>query len=121
MVLLVMHLFQSLPHFVPKALIEFPCILREKVCKTLELNNPFNKVINYWITKEGSNDFDIEDVDEISINPKSSIHFPIWFASRLSTEVRAKLTFTSKGGEGATQAAALVFELVSNVYSKKSE
>lgn len=47
------------------------------------------------------------------------VAFPVRFQSRISTMVKGKVIFTNKK-EGNVQAAAMVFELVSNVYERNS-
>ena len=53
------------------------------------------------------------------IEPGQSVPFPVRFQSRISKQVRGKVVFTDKK-EGNVQAAAMVFELVSNVYERNS-
>ena len=117
MVLFCMQLFQTLPHYVPKAIIEFPCILGEAVKKTIELTNPYKSPISYWVALEGT-DFSI-DQTEIRIEPDATVNFDVTFTSRVSKVVNGKILFTNKK-EGNIQAAPLAFDLKSNVYSRKS-
>ena len=42
-------LYQSLPHYVPKASIEFPAVLGDLVTKNIELSNPSKNPISYWV------------------------------------------------------------------------
>lgn len=53
------------------------------------------------------------------IEPGTTVNFPIKFQSRISNPVHGKVIFTNKK-EGNVQAAAMVFELVSNVYERNS-
>ena len=121
MVLFCLTLFLGLPNYIPKATIEFPCVLGERVTKTVELTNPSNKPITYWVKLEGSPDFVLEHPDEFSIEPKSSELFPIHFQSRIFSSISARLRLTSRVSETSARAAALVFQLVSKVHSRKSE
>ena len=82
-----------------------------------ELSNPTLKTIYYWVKYEGNNDFTPE-TDEVRIDPKSIVKFKVKFSSRISKSVGGRITFTNKK-EGNAQAAALVFELKSNVNKKK--
>ena len=111
-------LYQSLPHYVPKASIEFPAVLGDLVTKNIELSNPSKNPISYWVKLIGSSDFSIEQ-EQVRIEPGQSVAFPVRFQSRISTLVKGKVIFTNKK-EGNIQAAALVFELVSNVYERNS-
>jgi hypothetical protein len=115
-VLFCLQLYQGLPHYIPKCKITFTCPLGEKIEKKLDLSNTSNKPINYWIRIEGSLDFSIDGAESLSIPPKQSVQFPVFFQSRVTTPVqRAKLSFTNRSNDGSAQAAALVFELVSDV------
>ena len=118
LLLFCVQLYQSLPHYIPKAQIEFPATLGDLVTKNIELSNPSKNPISYWVQCEGSKDFTIEE-KEIRIDPGGTINFPIQFQSRISAPVTGKVIFTNKK-EGNVQAAAMVFELVSNVHSRNS-
>ena len=62
MLLLVLDLYQSLPHFVPKASIEFPFI-RNRVWQTLELSNLFNKLSIIELIKNWALILNIDYID----------------------------------------------------------
>lgn len=49
MLLFCVQLYQSLPHYIPKATIEFPATLGDLVTKTIELSNPSKNPISYWV------------------------------------------------------------------------
>ena len=49
------------------------------------------------------------------MNPREKYEFPVKFSARLSKPMSARVFFTNKREEGHTQAAALVFDLVSKV------
>jgi hypothetical protein len=67
----------------------------------------------------GKLDIDSDKRVSIKIEPGQTIPFPIRFISRISKVVKGKVIFTNKR-EGNVQAAAMVFELVSNVYERNS-
>lgn len=115
MIILLVQLYQTLPNYIPKCAITFSCTLGDDVTKTIELNNPASKPINYWINIEGSSDFFVEDQKEIILSAKSKGSLAVTFRSRLSSEVTAKLSLTSRNAEGYASAAAMVFELKSHV------
>lgn len=53
-ILFIMHLLHTLPHYIPKAApIIFSCVLGEEIIKNIELTNPTNKPISYWVKIEG--------------------------------------------------------------------
>lgn len=118
LLLFCVQLYQALPHYIPKATIEFPAVLGDLVTKNIELSNPSKTTISYWVKLIGANDFTIEQTN-VKIEPGMTIPFPIRFQSRISKVVKGKVIFTNKR-EGNVQAAAMVFELVSNVYERNS-
>ena len=118
MLLFCVQLYQGLPHYIAKAQIEFPAVLGDQVTKNIELSNPSKNPICYWVKLDGCQDFSIED-EPVKIDPGQQINFPIKFQSRISKQVTGKVIFTNKK-EGNVQAAAMVFELVSNVYERNS-
>lgn len=118
MILFAIHLFQTLPHFLPKQTIEFTCLLDELVTKHIVLTNPSNKPIYYWARLQGHKDFSIEN-DYVKVEPRSQVQFPVAYHSKLSKETEGKITFRNKRDAGV-QAAALVFNLKSNVIGRES-
>ena len=68
---------------------------------------------------EGDADFSLEGTEErdsnVHIDPRSKVEFPVKFTARLSKPMTGRIFFTNKREEGTTQAAALVFDLVSKV------
>jgi hypothetical protein len=78
MLLFIVQLYQSLPHYIAKAQIEFPAVLGDMVTKNIELSNPSKNPIAYWVKLEGSSDFSIE-IDNVRIEPGEQINFPIKF------------------------------------------
>ena len=117
--LFICQLFHSLPHYQAKGEpIVFSCCLMEEVQKYIELINNTNKAINYWVKYDGSNDF-VKESDSVTIAPRSLYRFKIKYVARLSKQVEGVITFTNKK-ESNTQAAALVFQLVSNITERKS-
>ena len=117
--LFALQLFTSLPNYIPKGgPVLFQCTLGTEVVKNIELTNPTTKQIAYYVRKDGHSDFTIE-CDSVKIEPKSTIKFRVKFHAKLSKSVEAKLTFTNKR-EGNAQAAALVFDLKSEITEIKS-
>jgi len=74
-----------LPHYIPKCNpIIFECTLGDEIIKEIELVNPTAKEINYWVSYDGSNDFNIKnagniDYDTIRLEPKSKIIYKVKF------------------------------------------
>lgn len=117
--LFIIHLLHTLPHYIPKAApIIFSCILGEEIIKNIELTNPTNKTISYWVKLEGSPDFSIEK-ENVKLDPgNTSMKFRVKFSSRISATQYGRITFTNKK-ESNSQAAALVFDLQSQVFINK--
>jgi len=78
LLLFVIQLYQSLPHYIPKAKIEFPATLGDLVTKNIELSNPSKNPISYWVKLDGSKDFQIDE-ECVKIEPGQTINFPIKF------------------------------------------
>lgn len=121
-VLFLLQLMHALPHYIPKSQpIIFSCTLGEEVIKVIELTNPTNKPISYYANLDPHPDFSLETDDTFVIEPnKQSYKVKVKFKSRISDPVSTKLTFTNKK-ESNISAAALVFELKSNIVGRKSE
>jgi len=73
----------------------FECILGEELIKEIELHNPSSKTINYWVSYEGSKDFNIKnagnlDYECVKIEPRQKIQFKIKFQSRISSSVEGR-------------------------------
>lgn len=66
---------------------------------------------------EGHPDFSIDSDEQFIIEPKSSFKYRIKFTSRVSDCVTARIFFNNKK-ENNVQAAALVFDLKSNITGK---
>ena len=118
LLLFCVQLYQALPHYIPKAVVEFPAVLGDLVTKNIELSNPSKQPISYNVKMIGQSDFSVE-TSQVKIEPGQTIPFPVRFQSRISNTVKGKVIFTDKK-EGNVQAAAMVFELVSNVYERNS-
>ncbi len=104
-------MLHALPHYIPKsAPIVFQCILGEEVVKNIELSNPTNKQISYYVNLEAHPDFSLESDESLIIEPKSTYKVRIKFTSRISDPVTGKVTFTNKKDSNIS-AAALVFDL----------
>ena len=66
---------------------------------------------------EGTEDRD----SNVYVEARGKVEFPVKFTARLSKQMTARIFFTNKKEEGNTQAAALVFDLISKVVGRKSE
>jgi hypothetical protein len=70
-VLLILHLFNILPNYIPRATpVIFQCVLGKETTRTIELNNPTNKPISYWVKYDGGPDFIVDTEDCIKVEPR---------------------------------------------------
>ncbi|CAD8106047.1 unnamed protein product [Paramecium primaurelia] len=121
MIMMLVQFFFALPYYVPqKDPIFFSCVLGEEVIKSIELKNPTQKPISYWVKYEGHPDFQLDGDESIKIEPDVPYQYKIKFTSRISQPVTGRVIFTNKK-ESNVQAAALVFELKSSITGRKSE
>ena len=117
-ILFLVHLFLSLPYYLPKQTIEFECILDEVITKNITMHNPTNKPLTYFVKLEGIEDFSIDN-DICVVGPKQIGSFPVKFHARISKPVYSRITFKSKK-ESAIMAAPLVFDLKSKIKGRVS-
>lgn len=121
MVLLVMHLFNTLPNYIPKGIpVVFQCVLGQDCVRYLELVNSTPKPISYWVKYEGVPDFILEGGDCFKVEPKFPYKYKIKFVSRVSQPVTGRITFTNKR-ESTISAATLVYDLKSLIVGRVSE
>ena len=71
-------------------------MLGQEVSKTIELTNPLNRPISYWVKYDGCSDFKPESLDCFKIETKKSYLFKIKFISRITKSVSGRITFTNK-------------------------
>lgn len=69
---------------------------------------------------EGSDDFQLLSDDRFRIEPKEIYKFQVKFVSRISQEVKGKIMFINIK-ENSLTAAALVFELKSDIVGRTSD
>ncbi len=121
MVLFTVMLYQNLQHFIPKQPINFQCILGDTVTKAIYLENTSQtKRIEYLVKIEGCSDFYTQSFNEIKLEPGQSMEYPVYFKSRLSQQVDAKIYFINKNEGWSLQAAPLVYNLISKVIGRRS-
>ena len=121
MLMFILELHNSLPHYLPKGTpIVFNCTLGETITKSIDLKNHSNKPISYWVKYIGSPDFSLPENETIKIEANSSHSFKVKFISRVSQSVKGRLTLTNKK-ETNVIASALVFDLVSEIKGRISK
>ncbi|KAI9981068.1 hypothetical protein PInf_010477 [Phytophthora infestans] len=141
MLLLLLHLQQTLPQFIPKATIEFKGGLGQVMEKSIELKNPSTKPLRYHVfldkgdrnsaigtgaggPEAAASEFAIE-ANEIVLDPGKTVAFAVTFRPRFSRKLTARLVFQAARGDAAGSSsiggggATMVFLLESNIVSRK--
>ncbi|KAI8929614.1 hypothetical protein BC831DRAFT_443384 [Entophlyctis helioformis] len=113
MIMVLVFLYQTLPHFLPVTTVEFCGALHEKVTQTIELTNPSNRPLTYTAELIGHPEYTLAE-STFLLPPKSSIQVPVAFVSRFSRPVSAILRLKTKK-MGINVSSILVFSLVSVV------
>ncbi|CEG49593.1 uncharacterized protein PHALS_07349 [Plasmopara halstedii] len=130
MFILLLHLYQTLPQFLPKATIDFQGTLGQKIEKNIELQNPSQRPLRYHVfllqnhngaSQKTMNEFTLES-NELLLEAGKTGTFRVTFQPRFSRQLRVRLVFQavrddtlSFGGTGAT----MVFMLESNIVARK--
>ncbi|TPX59952.1 hypothetical protein PhCBS80983_g02101 [Powellomyces hirtus] len=115
--LLLLFLFQTLPNFIPRALVEFKCKLNDHAQREIELTNSSSRALTYVPELQGFGDFTLPESasgHSILVGPKSTIKLPIEFRSRFCRPAHGTLVLRSKK-LGLKCASLLVFDLKSVV------
>lgn len=121
MVLVAMHLFQQLPHLIPRAEIQFAATLGEACRKCIELRNPTTVPLLYTAQLEGPNavDFSIPSGAVVSLEPSAAVEFPVEIFPRFTAPAQARLTLWAQHSACSSDAPAapVVFSLRATVRS----
>ena len=113
--ILVVFLYQTLPHCLPSASIDFVGGLHEKITQTIELSNPSNRTLVYFSEPFGQPEFTFPQ-SQIMLTPKSSTSAQIVFESRFSRPISTLLQLKTKK-IGLNNSSILVFSLNGRVDS----
>ena len=120
MMLFYVMLFQNLQHFIPLDTIIFKATLGEPEFQSITIENKSQKLIEYDVKKEGSDDFFFKSTADLKVAPGSEINFIVGYKSRFSKEQLGKIIFINKGDSLANQAAPLVYNLKSETVKRES-
>ncbi|XP_070567350.1 cilia- and flagella-associated protein 47-like [Ptychodera flava] len=106
------HLYQRLPHYIPKASVEFIGTLHSSVLRQVRLTNPSNKSLIYHASISGrdARDFNLPRGDQVTISPRGKSDLPVEFTSRYLRPAEAYLVLVGRRAGSAT-AATMVFTL----------
>ncbi|KAK9828703.1 hypothetical protein WJX72_001600 [[Myrmecia] bisecta] len=113
MLIFILYLYLTLPHFIPQGTIDFTSKLCEKQVKQVQLSNPSGKVISYAARLEGHADFGLETTS-VKLEPKAAAQFAVTCKATTTNPQAGRLILSSKR-DGTGQAATLVFNLRSTV------
>ncbi|KAJ3096696.1 Cilia- and flagella-associated protein 47 [Phlyctochytrium planicorne] len=111
---LLLFLFQTLPHFMPKASVEFRGSLHDKVIKSIEISNPSNRALMYTAQLHGSQDFTMVEGQTLVVAPKSQSKISLQFLSRFANQAKGQLKLQTRK-IGLNSASILVFDLFGHV------
>ncbi|XP_013416633.1 cilia- and flagella-associated protein 47 isoform X1 [Lingula anatina] len=116
LLLLCIHLYQKLPHYLPKSSIEFTGSLHSTVMRQIRLSNPSAKPLTYQCLMAGrdARDFNIPKGDVVTIPPKSNLSLAINFTSRFLRPTEAMLVLVGRRA-GSSVGSTLVFNLQTQV------
>lgn len=118
MLLLSLHLFHTLPDYIPQQTIMFSCYLHETVTKEIVLTNSTSKAMTYLVSLEAHKNFEVKD-DFIKLEPGRSHNVAITFRASLSRQLTGRIIFRNRKN-GHYKSGALVFELKSHVLGRFS-
>ena len=118
MMLFALHLFHTLPNYIPQQTILFSCFLHETITKDVVLTNSTNKSMTYLVYLESHKNFKVEN-DFIKLDPGKSFNVSITFKASLSRQLSGRIIFRNRKN-GHYKSGALVFELKSHVLGRFS-
>ena len=115
---IVLHLFKTLPNFLPRSVIEFNCTLQECVIKEIGFSNPANKTIIYSVKSFGHPNFKIQS-DTLKLEPRKNNSFAVEYYANTSLPAEGKIIFQNRRN-GNSVAGAIVFDLKATVEKRFS-
>lgn len=113
--LLLTFLYETLPSFSPKVVVEFQGLLHQDITKQIELVNGSNKSITYLVSIQGSADFAVNET-EVTLAPMSQHQLHIEFKSHFLKQCSAVLTLKSRK-MGCNVSSIICYSLVSKIES----
>eukprot|EP00842_Homolaphlyctis_polyrhiza_P003819 jgi/Hompol1/4438/HPOL_001780-RA len=112
-IMLLMFLYQTLPHFLPAATVEFVGALHEKITQTIELSNPSSRTLVYSCELDGDPEYSIAE-SVYTLGPKSTTRLSVDFDSRFARPAASLLRLKTRK-MSLNVSSILVFSLVSTV------
>lgn len=120
LLMLCTHLYQTLPHYIPKTSIEFIGGLHEPCTRQVTLSNPSSKSLVYRALLAGrdARDFSIPKGDTVTISGRGSVPVTVQFRSRFLRPAEAVLLLIGRR-TNSNAGATTVFKMRSHVNSIK--
>ena len=115
---IVLHLFKTLPNFLPRSVIDFNCTLQECIIKEIGFSNPANKTIIYSVKLFGHPNFKINS-DTLKLEPRKNNSFAVEYYANTSLPAEGKIIFQNRRN-GNSVAGAIVFDLKATVEKRFS-
>ncbi|XP_075257847.1 cilia- and flagella-associated protein 47-like isoform X3 [Convolutriloba macropyga] len=118
LLMLVAHLFDRLPHYVPRANIEFVGALHGTVSRQVKVGNPATKQIHYhaFVAGKDARDFHLTKGNSVTVLAKGEQNVMIQFKSRFLRPADAVLCLVARN-IGGTLGMTLVFNLKTTIDS----
>lgn len=116
--LMLLHLYLSLPHLIPKTKIDFTGILGEPIGKRIEIKNTAKKPLLYQVSLRGCEDF-VPDAAQLLVPAESSTDFLVTLNARFQHQVKTKLYFWNVREPAYAPGATLCFQCVSDIRGVK--
>lgn len=117
--LMLLHMYLSLPHLIPKAKVDFTGVLGIPIAKKIELKNSAKKPLNYEVSIKGNPDFQLEAQNFI-IPAESASEFLVTLNAHFMHQVKAKLYFWNiRDPATLANGATLCFQCVSQITGMK--
>ncbi|XP_035825915.1 cilia- and flagella-associated protein 47 [Aplysia californica] len=116
LLLLVVHLYQRLPQYLPKATMEFTGSLHNTVTRQVKVSNtsPKNLVYHVLIAGRDARDFSVPKGSMVTIPPKSTLPLSVEFKSRFLRPAEAVLVLVGRR-QGAATGNTLTFNLITEI------
>ncbi|XP_069746190.1 cilia- and flagella-associated protein 47-like isoform X2 [Narcine bancroftii] len=102
MLMVCVYLYERLPSYLPKTIVEFVGELHATIVKNIRLKNPIDKRIVYFATIVGKDagHFSLPNGNKVSIPPRSHVDIKVEFTSQFLNPEKALLVFVSRLKKG---------------------
>ena len=118
LLLLCVHLYFTLPQYVPRSSVEFVGALHADCVRQIKLKNPnASKSLMYhaMIVGQDARDFRLPKGNKITLSPKSSVQVTIEFKSRFLRPADATVVFVGLQQHSGAHGKTIVFKLTTSI------